>query len=124
MEERDLVRPGLAERLERACRDAVGDNLRSITYFTPTAYEQIYRRSDLDCGADLDEFVDHVVAGFRDHTAYRKSELGGYRYTLRVFENGYLVRGTTATRGVYVTTDSLTMHSAETVAAAVRDVLT
>jgi hypothetical protein len=118
-----LVDEELAERIERACRTAVGDSLRSITYYTADDFEQLYLRSDLDSDADLAGFVDHESVGFRAKTAYRGSELGEYRYTVRAFENGYLTRVTVDRHGVFVTTDGLTMRRSEDVAEALRSVL-
>ncbi|MFB6080853.1 MAG: hypothetical protein ABEJ81_07645 [Haloferacaceae archaeon] len=111
-----LVDADFADRLERACRTAVGDTLRSITYFTREDYRQVYLRSDLEPDADLAGFVDHESDGFRANTAYRGSELGEYRYTIRVFENGYLTRVTVGDRGVFVTTDGLTIQRSQDVA--------
>jgi hypothetical protein len=61
--------------------------------------------------------------GFRARTAYRGSELGNYDYTIRSFENGYLTRVTVGERGVFVTTDGLTLRRSEDVASALRSVL-
>lgn len=110
------VDEGLADRIARACRTAVGDTLRSITYFTRDGYRQLYLRSDLESDADLAGFVDLESDGFRANTAYRGSELGEYRYTVRAFENGYLTRVTVGEHGVFVTTDGLTIRRSEDVA--------
>lgn len=118
-----LVDEELADQIKRACRTTVGDSLRSITYYTPDAFEQLYLRSDLDSDADLAGFVDHESVGFRAQTAYRDSELGKYRYTVRAFENGYLTRVTADSHGVFVTTDGLTMRRSEDVAEALQSVL-
>jgi hypothetical protein len=124
MDERDgLVGDTLAEQLTAACRTAVGDSLRSVTVFTPEAFEQLYLRSDLASDADLAGFVEHESDGFRATTAYRGSELGDYDYTVRAFENGFLTRLTVGDRGVFVTTDGLTIRRSEEVAEAVRSVL-
>ncbi|MFB6124059.1 MAG: hypothetical protein ABEJ78_11460 [Haloferacaceae archaeon] len=119
----ELVDSSLGEQLRSACRTAVGDSLRSITYFTPEAYEQVYLRSDLEADADLAGFVELESHGFRTQTAYRGSELGDYRYTIRSFENGYVTRVTVDDHGVFVTTDGLTMRRAEDVAEALESVL-
>lgn len=118
-----LVDAELADQLVGACRTAVGDSLRSITYFTPDAYEQVYLRSDLESDADLTGFVEQASDGFRAKTAYRGSELGDYRYTIRVFDRGYLVRVTEGARGVFITTDGLTLQRATEVASALQGVL-
>jgi len=112
-----------AEELVSAARTTVGDQLRSITYFTGDEYEQLYLRSDLESDADLAGFVDYESLGFDAHTAYHGSELGDYRYTIRVFEEGFLIRITTGTEGVFLTTDGLTLQDFEEVAVAVRELL-
>jgi hypothetical protein len=119
----DLVDEELAEHVERTCRTAVGDSLRSITYFTPEAFTQLYLRSDLEADADLAGFVDHETDGFRARTAYRGSELGDYEYTIRAFENGYVTRVTGDGAGVFVTTDGLTLDRSREVASALRSLL-
>lgn len=119
----DIVGSEFAEALEAACRTAVGDSLRSITYFTSEAFTQLYLRSDLDSDADLAGFVEHETDGFRAKRAYRGSELGDHDFTIRSFENGYLTRVTVDGHGVFVTTDGLTMRRSEDVAAALQEVL-
>lgn len=120
---RDLIDDDMAERLVSACRTTIGDNLRSITFFTRADYQQLYLRSDLEQDADLTGFVDYESLGFDAPAAYRGSELGEYRFTIRVFENGYLVRVNTRDEGVFVTTDNLTLRSFDEVARAIADVL-
>ena len=107
-----------AEQIVASCRTAVGDSTRSITYFTQDDYEQLYLRGDLAQDADLSTFIGHEWRGFKTaQTAYRGTELGDYRYTIRVFENGFLVRVTSDREGVFVTTDGLTMRDFEELAA-------
>ncbi|MFB9324305.1 DUF7522 family protein, partial [Cryptosporangium minutisporangium] len=55
----------LADELISVCRTAIGDELRSITYFTEDDYEQLYLREDLERDADLDRFVANERLGFR-----------------------------------------------------------
>ena len=112
-----------AESLVSLCRTTVGDTLRSVTYFTPGGFEQVYLRSDLERDADLSGFVQAETEGFRTLTDYGSDELGEYGYTIRRFENGYVTRVTGDEEGVFVTTDNLTMYGAEEVAAALRQVL-
>ena len=119
----DIIDPGRADRLIRAGRTTIGDNLRSVTYFTRDDFEQLYLRSDLEQDADLTGFVDYESLGFEAPSAYRGSELGEYRFTIRVFENGYLIRVNTSDEGVFVTTDNLTIRSFEEVATAIAEVL-
>lgn len=120
----DLVASDLSESIRAACRTAVGDSLRSITYFTPTRYQQLYLRSDLESDADLAGFVEHETDGFEATRAYRGSELGDYKYTVRAFENGYVTRVTRGDHGVFVTTDSITERHSEEVASALEELLT
>ena len=120
----DLLDDDTADRIVRTCRTAVGDSLRSITYFTRDDFEQLYLREDLDRDADLTTFVGHEWREFKTtQDAYVGSELGEYQYTIRTFENGYLIRVTTESRGVFVTTDGLQMRDFDELATAVRDVL-
>lgn len=120
----DIVDERTAEQIVSACRTAIGDHVRSITYFTPEDFEQLYLRSDLEQNADLTGFVDYESLGFEASTAYRGSELGDYGYTIRIFENGYLLRIIEEEEGVFVTTDGLTLQNFREVATAVRAVLT
>jgi predicted Zn-dependent protease len=113
----------LAEELVSAARTSVGDELRSVTYFTPDDFEQLYLRADLETGADVARFVSQEIHGFEAHDAYGNTELGEFTFVIRVFEHGYLTRVIVGERGVFVTTDELDMKSFEELAAAVRQVL-
>ncbi|WP_248896724.1 DUF7522 family protein [Haloplanus halobius] len=122
-EHRDLLEPSFEEQLVSACRTTLGDSLRSITYFTPGAHEQVYLRSDLEADADLAASVEHEAAGFRTQLAYSESELGEYQYTLRVFENGFVMRVIDGDHGVFVTTDGITVRRSKEVTRAIRSTL-
>ena len=122
--ENALLADESADRIVTLCRTAIGDSLRSITYFTRDDFEQLYLREDLEQDADLMGFIGHEWQDFKNtQTAYEGSELGDYEYTIRAFENGYLVRVTTGREGVFATTDSLTLQQYEEVAGAIRKVL-
>ncbi|EMA36617.1 DUF7522 family protein [Halococcus hamelinensis] len=119
-----LLVENVADQVVTAARTATGDRLRSVTYFTRTDYDQLYLREDLERDADVMSFIGHEWHDFKNtRDAYRSSELGAYRHTIRVFENGYLLRITTDRDGVFVTTDGLTMSDFEAVASAVVAVL-
>jgi hypothetical protein len=119
-----LVTERQADRIVSACRTTVGDSLRSVTYFTRDDFEQLYLRSDLERDADLTTFVGHEWREFKTtQAAYQQSELGEYEYTIRVFENGFLVRIAVDRGGVFVTTDGLTLKDFEELAGALREVL-
>ncbi|MHB9288311.1 hypothetical protein ACKVMT_14880 [Halobacteriales archaeon Cl-PHB] len=112
----------LVEELVSVCRTAIGDDLRSIVYFTPDDYEQIYLREDLERGADLENFVANEQLGFRSQQTYGDTELGEYQFTIRVFEWGYITRTIVGNHGVFVTTDPLHMDEFKEVKTAVRKV--
>lgn len=113
----------LAEELISVCRTAIGDGLRSITYFTADDYEQLYLRDDLEQDADIEQFVANERLGFTSQQTYGDSELGEYEFTIRSFEWGYVTRVIEGEHGVYVTTDSLNMNEFEEIATAVRAIL-
>ncbi|QCS43529.1 hypothetical protein [Natrinema versiforme] len=114
-----------AEQIVATCRTAIGDSLRSVTYFTRDDFEQLYLRDDLERDADLSTFIGHEWRGFKTtQTAYEGSELGSYDYTIRVFENGFLIRVTNDSEGVFATTDGLTVKDFEEVATALDSFLT
>jgi hypothetical protein len=114
-----LLTSDASEKIVATCRTAIGDSLRSVTYFTRDDYEQVYLREDLERDADLSTFIGHEWRGFKTtQAAYEGSELGAYDYTIRVFENGFLIRVTNDSEGVFVTTDGLTVKDFEEVATA------
>ncbi|GGN11298.1 DUF7522 family protein [Halarchaeum nitratireducens] len=122
--EHDLLSEEARERLRIIARTALGDSLRSVTYFTHTDYEQVYLRSDLERDADLSAFIGAEWQSFQlTQDAYAGSELGEYDYTIRAFSNGYLLRVTTDREGVFLTTDGLTMTDVESCAAALEETL-
>lgn len=120
---RDLLDPERATTLTAAARTGLGDRLRSLTYFTPEAFEQVYLRSDLEPDADLSGFVEMAREGFQTTAAYGDSELGGYGYTVRVFDQGSLVRVTGDDEGVFVTAETLTIRRSEETATALERTL-
>jgi len=113
----------LASELTSACRTVVGDELRSVTYFTDDAVEQLYLRADLDRTADLVGFAEIERTGFEASELYGGTQLGGYLATVRLFERGYLTRVVVDRAGVWVTTDELSMDRFEELAAALRPIL-
>jgi hypothetical protein len=113
----------LTEELISVCRTGVGDELRSITYFTEDAVEQLYLRSDLDRTADLTGFAELERSGFRSDELYRNTQLGDYRATVRMFEHGYLTRVIEGQAGVWITADSMSMERFDDLASSVKPVL-
>ena len=121
--EGDAIDQPLADELVSVCRTAVGDELRSITYFTDDDVEQLYLRSDLNQTADLVGFAEHERLGFHSQSAYRNTQLGEYGATIRMFENGYLSRVIRGDHGVWVTTDDMSMERFEELTSALESVL-
>ncbi len=111
------------EELTRAARTTIGDELRSLAYFTDEAVEQLYLRDDLDRDADLVGFADNERHGFRAQRTYTGTELGDYEFTIRVFERGYLTRVIVEDHGVWVTTDGMQIDRFEELATALAGVL-
>lgn len=106
-----LIGEEASEQLVRTCRSAIGDSLRSVTYFTRTEFDQLYLRDDLDRDADLSTFIGTEWRAFQIvQDTYGDSELGAYEYTVRSFENGFLLRVESESEGVFVTTDALTIR--------------
>ena len=121
---RNILSDDLADAIVTTARTATGDSLRSVTYFTRANFEQLYLREDLEQDADLNDFVGHEWQGYKQtKNAYQESELGEYRFTVRAFQNGYLLRATTERQGVLITTDGLSMNSYEEIAEAIERIL-
>jgi len=115
-----IIDEEFADNIVTTARTATGDSLRSVTYFTRANFEQLYLRDDLEQDADLNDFVGHEWQGYKQtENAYQESELGEYEFTVRAFENGYLLRVTADRSGVLITTDGLSMNSYEEIAEAI-----
>lgn len=115
-----IIDEEFADNIVTTARTATGDSLRSVTYFTRANFEQLYLREDLEQDADLNDFVGHEWQGYKQtENAYQESELGEYKFTVRAFENGYLLRVTSERAGVLITTDGLSMNSYEEIAEAI-----
>jgi hypothetical protein len=120
--------PALPDSVESelvsAVRTAAGDELRSITHFTEESVDQLYLRTDLEAEADLVGFADIERLGFHSQKGYQRTELGGYLFTIRAFEDGYLTRVIEGDHGIFVTTDPMARDRFEELATAIRGVLT
>lgn len=112
-----------AEELLSVSRTTLGDDLRSLTYFTHDEYDHIYLRNNLERGGDPEAFVGNERRGFSSQRSYDWSELGEYKYTVRVFEVGYLVRVITDDHGVYATVDALSPDRLDEVVESIEDIL-
>lgn len=119
-----LLSQSAADALVKVSRDLAGERLRSVTYFTKDDFDQLYIRSDLERGADLTTFIG---LEWREsditENAYKGTELGEHIYTLRCFENGYLLRFASDRDGVFVTVDGLSLEGFEELAIALESTL-
>ena len=120
-----LINDTAEDQLVSTCRTSIGDSLRSVTYFTRSNYDQLYLRGGLDQDADLASYIGIEKNGFQAvQDAYgEESELGEYEYTIRSFENGFLLRVATESEGVFVTTDALTIQQFDKLAKALTSTL-
>jgi hypothetical protein len=124
-----------AESLVSATRTSLGDTLRSVVYFTPSAFDVLYVRSDLsDSRRRVRTAVSRLVEieriGFAERpvrSAIAESDRGGtigrYAFTVRFHEDGFVVRVLQGDAGVLLTADSMDVDAFEDAAAAVRRVL-
>lgn len=109
--------------LVSAGRTAVGDELRSLCYFTESTIEQLYLRDDLVRSADLVGFAENERLGFRTQQTYAQTQLGDYRFTIRVFEHGYLTRVIVGDHGAFITTDEMKIERFSETAESVEEIL-
>jgi hypothetical protein len=119
----DNLSPEDQAKLVRTARTTVGDELRSLTYFTENTFDQLYLRDDLNRTADLIGFAENERMGFRSKRAYKGTQLGEYEFTIRVFKHGYLTRVIAGDKGAWVTTDGMGIDRFEELAHAIESVL-
>jgi hypothetical protein len=131
----------LAERIVSAARTGLGDELRSVIYFTPSAFDLLYLRSDLYGTPEAarrakSELVDIERVGFaevpvrsalvserrgRDRT--RQSTIGPYEFTVRFHADGFVARILNDDSGVLLTTDALDVDEFRTAAGSITSLL-
>ena len=121
-----------AEALVSAARTGLGDDLRRVVYFTPSAFAILYARQDLsDAATDATErLVEIEQVGFaerpvRDAVAHHETgtDIGPYEFTVRFHERGFVVRALVGDHGVLVTADEMDVRAFEEVVSAVRRLL-
>lgn len=118
------------------CRAGLGDSLRTVITFTPSDYEVLYLRADLEGDRHHrrklhEDFVDIERFGFASQGRFNQlsaehdtePEIGSYVATIRVFTNGFVARVIVGDYGVVVTTDELDIASFEDLAVAIRTLL-
>ncbi len=113
----------LDEELLSACRTLVGDELRSVTYFTAADHRLIYLREDLEHDESIGPIARNERMGFASQGTYEDPELGDYRATIRVFSNGYLTRVIVGDHGAFITTDEMKLERFRELADAVAEIL-
>lgn len=125
----------LADSLVSAARTGLGDTLRSVVYFTPSAFDVLYARQDLyGSTADVTEAKSQLVeferTGFAEgpvRTAIARrddgSDIGRYEFTVRFHEDGFVVRIIEGDAGVLFTADAMDVRSFEDAATAIRRLL-
>lgn len=112
-----------AEQLRRSARATIGDELRAVIAFTRDDVERVYLREDLEPMADLLGITSLERAGFGAQAVYDEADLGAYRGTIRVFDDGYLLRVVEGEHGVWATADALTLDRAREAVDALRSIL-
>jgi hypothetical protein len=123
-----------ADALVSAIRTSLGDYLRSVIYFTPSAFDVLYVRRDLydtveTARAAKAPLVDAERTGFAEGpvrsaaTETGGSSIGPYAFTVRFHEEGFVVRILHGDAGVIVTTDEMDVGAFEETAAAVHRLL-
>lgn len=110
-------------RLVDTCTEVAGNSLRSLVYFTEDDFDQIYLRDYLSAEADIQSFVQNELEGFHRVPTHEGSELGRYKYTIRRFHGGYLVRVLVGDHGVFVTTNQMPIEQFDTLAEAIEQEL-
>ncbi|MDS0476624.1 hypothetical protein [Natrinema sp. 1APR25-10V2] len=125
----------LATGIVSAARTGLGDTLRSVVYFTPSAFDVLYLRQGLyDSAADARSAKGRLVelerVGFAEvpvRTAIGhgdgESDIGEYEFTVRFHEDGFVVRVVQGDAGALLTTDSMDVNAFEDAATAVRRLL-
>jgi hypothetical protein len=125
----------LADSLVSVSRTSLGDTLRSVVYFTPSAFDVLYTRRDLYDSVDRlteakSRLVEFEQTGFAEgpvRTAIantgERSDIGRYEFTVRFHENGFVVRVLQGDAGVLFTTDSMDVAAFDDAAGAISGLL-
>jgi hypothetical protein len=129
------LRPDLADGIVSAARTSLGDTLRSVVYFTPSAFDVLYVRRDLydstqDAREAKGELVELERVGFAEtsvRTASARmapaSNIGRYEFTVRFHEDGFVIRVFGGDAGVVLTTDDMDVSAFEDAAGAIKRLL-
>jgi len=122
---------GVNDAIVSAVRTSLGDTVRSVIYFTPSAFDVLYVRQDLYGSSDeiheaKSQLVEFERVGFaegpiRTAIAQREggSDIGPYHFTIRVHDRGFVVRVIVDDAGVLFTADAMDIAAFEDAAAAI-----
>jgi hypothetical protein len=125
----------LAESVLSAVRTGLGDSLRSVVYFTPSAFDLLYVRADLYSSDGVARerkapLVDLERVGFAERSARTAiartdvgPDIGPYDFTVRFHEDGFVVRVLAGDAGVLFTTDAMDVRAFREAVTAVRGLL-
>ncbi|MCW8173363.1 DUF7522 family protein [Natrialba swarupiae] len=125
----------MATSLVSAARTSLGDTLRSVVYFTPSAFDLLYLRQDLYDSTDAartvkEQLVELERVGFAEapvRTTITHQDdgagIGPYEFTIRFHEDGFVIRVLEGDVGTILTTDSMDLNAFEDAATAVRRLL-
>jgi hypothetical protein len=126
----------MADSIVSAARTSLGDTLRSVVHFTPSAFDVLYTRRDLYDSAERtaeakSQLVEFERTGFAEGpvrtalaSAAAGSDIGAYEFTVRVHGDGFVVRVIQGDAGVLFTTDDMDVAAFEDAAIAIRRLLT
>jgi hypothetical protein len=124
-----------AESIVSATRTGLGDELRSVMYFTPSSFDLLYVRKDLypsdeAARARKAQLVQLERVGFaerpvRNAIAHSDDgpDIGPYDFTVRFHEEGFVVRVLAGDAGVLFTTDAMDSGAFREAVTAIRGVL-
>jgi hypothetical protein len=131
------ISDAFAEGLVAAARTAGGEDLRSVVYVTPDAFDLLYLRGDLYLGdherarevktelvdIERDEFDTAAALSRLSAEEDTEPQIGDYEHTIRVFSEGFVSRVFVGDHGVLLTTDEIDLDRFEELAIALRGML-
>ena len=132
---RTTISDDMATGLVSAARTSLGDTLRAVVYFTPSAFDVLYLRQGLYDSREAartakEQLVELERVGFaevpvRTSIAPQRdgTGIGPYEFTIRFHEDGFVVRVLEGDVGTIMTTDSMDLNAFEDAATAVRRLL-
>ena len=130
------IETAFADSIVSAARTSLGDTLRSVMYFTPSAMDLLYVRRDLyesrqraiEAKSRLVEFERVGFAEAPVRTALSApadpESIGAYDFTVRVHDDGFVVRVLAEGDGVILTTDDMDIDAFDDAAVAITTLLT